>query len=241
MNIKFLGKWSSNLIRGERNVSFVLDDKYIFDFGPHSLEALLEIKLDPNKIQTVFITHMHLDHYAGVAELLWYRSIYRAKNRLTIVGPKGIRKNTHRLTRLLHTPPQWFSEQIDVNTDYIEDQDSEFVKVFHSSHTIPCTSYRIEYRGRTIFYSGDTGYSEKVVEGAKGADYLIHELTYADKDRKSADLWGQSTWSDAIRVFDESGAKKLVPVHLTKTSSALVRKNAGKLKGLIYPPDTLKL
>ncbi len=241
MDIKFLGKWSSNLVRGERNVSFILDDKYAFDFGPHSLEALLERKLDPNRIRTVFITHMHLDHYAGVAELLWYRSIYKAKNRLTIVGPNGIRKNTERLTHILYTPPQWYLEQIDVNTDFVEDRDTDFVKVFHSRHTIPCTSYRIEYRGRTIFYSGDTGYSEEVAEGAKGVDYLIHELTYADKDRKSADLWGHSTWSDLMRVFEETAAKNLVPVHLTKTSSALVKRHAGKIKGLIYPPDTLKL
>ncbi len=241
MDITFLGKWSSNLIPGERNVSFVLDDKFVFDFGPHSLESLLERKLDPNRIRTVFITHMHLDHYAGVAELLWYRSIYRAKNRLTIVGPKGIRKNTQSLARLLNTPPQWYSEQIDVNTDYVEDSDTDFVKVYHSRHTIPCTSYRIEYRGRTIFYSGDTGYSDEVVEGAKGVDYLIHELTYTDKDRQSADHWGHSTWGDVMRVFEESGAKHLLPVHLTKSSSALVRKNAGRIKGLIYPPDTLEL
>ena len=50
MNIRFLGKWSSNLVRGERNVSFALDDKIVFDFGPHTVESLLDSRIDPRKI-----------------------------------------------------------------------------------------------------------------------------------------------------------------------------------------------
>lgn len=241
MKIKFLGKWSSNLVRGERNVSFVLDDRIVFDFGPHTLESLLERKIDPAGIRTVLISHMHLDHYAGIAELLWYRSIYKARSRLTIIGPKGIEKNTGRLLRLLNTPPEWFVQQIDVNTDFLEDIESPSVKIFGANHAIPCNSYRVRHRGKVIFYSGDTAYSSNVVKGAKGADLLIHELTYTDRDKKSAEHWGHSTWSDVMRVFEESGAKKLIPVHLTKSSNALVLKNAGKVEGMIYPPDTLEL
>ncbi len=118
MEINFLGKWSSNLVTGQRNVSFLLDDKIVFDFGPHSLESLLDRNLDPNNIETLLISHMHLDHYAGLAELLWYRSIYKAKNRLTVIGPKGIRRNTDLLLKLLNTPAPLYGEQITPNTEY---------------------------------------------------------------------------------------------------------------------------
>ncbi len=239
MNIKFLGRWSSNLVKGERNVSFVLDDKVVFDFGPHTLESLLERKIDPLKVTTVLITHMHLDHYAGVAELLWYRSIYKARNRLTVFGPKGIKKNTGRLLRLLNTPPEWFDQQIDVRTDFIEDAETGTVRIFRANHAIPCNSYRVRHRGKVIFYSGDTGYSSEVVKGANRADLLIHELTYTDRDRESADHWGHSTWSDAIRVFEESGAKRLIPVHMTSLSRAFVLRNIGRVDGMTYPADTI--
>ncbi len=86
MNIKFLGIWSSNLIPGQRNVSFVLDDRIVFDFGPHSIESLFDMGIDPAKISIVLITHMHLDHYIGLAELLWYRSIYKIKEPLIHIG-----------------------------------------------------------------------------------------------------------------------------------------------------------
>ncbi len=239
MKISFLGNWSSNLVRGKRNVSFLLDDKIAFDFGPHSLESLLDRRIDPNRVKIVLITHMHLDHYAGIAELLWYRSIYRAKGRLLILGPKGIRKNTERLMKALKTPAPWFKETIDTKTDYVENEDLGFVTIYRANHLVPCNSYRVEYGGKTIFYSGDTAYSRNVVRGARNVDYLIHEMTYTDKDRKLADMWRHSTYSDVIRVFNESEAKHLIPVHFTSSSEALVSRKIGKVKGLIYPAETL--
>ncbi len=241
MNIKFLGTWSSNLVRGKRNVSFLLDDKIAFDFGPHSLESLLDRKINPNNVKTVLITHMHLDHYAGIAELLWYRSVYRAKSRLLILGPRGIRSNTARLLKNLKTPEAWYSETIETKTDYLENKDFDFIKIYRANHLIPCNAYRVEYGGKTLFYSGDTAYSRNVVKGARGVEYLIHEMTYTDKDRKLADMWRHSTYSDAIRVFNESGAKHLIPVHFTPSSEALVSRKIGKVKGIVYPADTITL
>jgi len=90
----FLGNWSSNLIKGKRNVSFTLDGKIVFDFGPHTIESLLSLGINPNNIEKVLISHMHLDHYLGLAELLWYRAIFKADKPLFIIGPKGIEKST---------------------------------------------------------------------------------------------------------------------------------------------------
>lgn len=240
MNLKFLGIWSSNIIKGQRNVSFVLDDSIAFDFGPHALESLLDFGIDPTTISTLLITHMHLDHYSGIAELLWYRSIYKAKTRLTVFGPEGIEKNTKELLRVLRTPEKWYKEQIDTHTEYVENKGAEFIQIFHTNHIVPDNGYRVEYNGKVIFYSGDTAYSDNVVKGAEDADILLHEMTYTDENRKLADFWYHSTYSDVMKVFELSRAKKLVPVHLTRSSSALVSKIAGKVKGVIYPPKVLE-
>ncbi|OYV88399.1 MAG: hypothetical protein B7Z63_00570, partial [Ignavibacteriae bacterium 37-53-5] len=168
-------------------------------------------------------------------------SIYRAKNTLTILGPKGIRKSTEQLMKLFNTPPEWFREQIDPRTKYLEDKDTDFIRIFPTRHTVPTNAYRVEYRGKTVFYSGDTSYSDNVVEGARDSDYLVHEMTYTDKDRKLADFWRHSTDSDVMKVFDRSGARHLVPVHLTRSSSELVSSMVGKVEGLVYPADLLEI
>ena len=43
----------------------------------------------------------------------------------------------------------------------------------------PAFGYRIEYRGHVVVLSGDTRFSENVIEFSKGADLLIHEVVLA--------------------------------------------------------------
>lgn len=236
MRIRFLGVWSSNSVRGQRNVSFLLDDKMVFDFGPHSVESLLDMGVDPNSIETVFITHMHLDHFSGIPELLWYRAIYHAKQPLFLVGPRGIKRSTETLLKTLNTP-----EAFDIKIKYIEEKDFDSVQRFHANHIIPDNGYRIEYKGKVIFYSGDTAYSENVVKGAENADYLIHEMTYTDARKKDADFWKHSTYSSTLRVFQESKARHLIPVHLTRESSEYVMKMEKRMPGLIYPRKSIPI
>ncbi|MEM0138942.1 MAG: MBL fold metallo-hydrolase [Thermoplasmatales archaeon] len=182
-----------------------------------------------------------MDHYSGISELLWYRSIHRAEKPLVIFGPRGIKRNTEVLMRVLRTPKPWFKEQIDTNTTYIEDRGMDSIQVFRGRHLVPDNGYRIDYKGRKIFYSGDTAYSKDIVRGAEGADYLLHEMTYTDDEDKDARYWKHSTYSTTMRVFEESGAKRLIPVHLSAKSSALTLKLSKERKDILYPERAIKL
>ncbi|MCL4376167.1 MBL fold metallo-hydrolase [Candidatus Parvarchaeota archaeon] len=236
MNIRFLGKWSSNLVRGERNISFALDDKIVFDFGPHTIESLLDSKIDPRDIGIVLITHMHLDHFSGLPELLWYRAIYKAQNKLIVLGPKGIKNNTERLLRTLQTP-----KAFNINAEFIEDKKYDFIQPFRARHIIADNGYRVDYKGKTVFYSGDTAYSSNVVKGAEDADILLHEMTYLDNKKEEADFWRHSTYSSAMQVFEESRAKKLAPVHLSVDSNKLALKLSKSDKRIIYPNNIIHM
>lgn len=236
MNIRFLGKWSSNLVRGERNISFALDDKIVFDFGPHTIESLLDSRIDPRNIEIVLITHMHLDHFSGLPELFWYRSIYKAKNKLIVLGPKGIERNTERLLRTLQTP-----KSFRINAEFIEDKRYGFIQPFRAKHLVTDNGYRVDYNGKTLFYSGDTAYSENVVRGAEDADILLHEMTYTDDKKEEADFWRHSTYSSAMQVFEESRAKKLAPVHLSVDSNKLALKLSKSDKRIIYPNNIIHM
>ena len=236
MKIRFLGKWSSNLVRGERNISFTLDDKIVFDFGPHTVEALLDSRIDPRNLEMVLITHMHLDHFSGLPELFWYRAIHKAKNKLIVLGPKGIERNTERLLRTLQTP-----KAFKTNAEFIEDKKYDFIQPFRAKHLVTDNGYRVDYNGKTLFYSGDTAYSENVVKGAEDADILLHEMTYLDNKKEEADFWKHSTYSSTMRVFEESHAKRLVPVHLSVDSNNLAIKLSKSDKRIIYPNGIIRL
>lgn len=241
MEIRFLGTWSSNLVKGERNISFLVDGDIMFDFSPHAIESLLDMDIDPCSVSTVLISHMHLDHYMGLAELMWYRSIYKARNDLVVIGPEGIEENTRNLLKCVNTPPPWYGEQIDTNVEFREKDESGTVEIYRGDHTIQDNGYRLTHKGKTIFYSGDTSYSPEIVTGASGVDYLLHEATYTDDGREHADFWKHSTLSDALRAYSESGARHFIPVHLRPESRQAARNLAGSVKGLIMPAPVINI
>jgi ribonuclease Z len=232
MWIKFLGNWSSHIEAGVRNSSVLVDDKIVLDFGPHSLESLLEMNVDPAKIEWILISHMHLDHYAGLPELLWYRGSRKIKEPLLITGPAGIGFNTRSLLRIFNTPQD---DHYEINVDYIERRNVDFIDVFDGNHTIPDNVYRLDYKGRILTYTGDTAYSEEVVKASEKAVILFHEMTYLDDEVGLAEHWKHSTYSSALRTFRESASKKMVPMHLTDGTLRMLNTHFDKEPELMLP------
>ena len=211
-------------------MSILLNRDTTLDFGPHTIESLLERKVDPNAIRTVFISHMHLDHFAGLTELIWYRAIFNnATDPLIVVGPRGIEKITRDLIRLYHTP-----EPFEINVEFREER-YENATGFPMNHLIRDIGYRIEFPEATIFYSGDTAYCENAVKGAENSDFLFHECTYLDDRRSDAEFWKHSTLSDALSVKSESHSKRFVPVHLTPPTETRARNLSRKDPSIVFP------
>ena len=231
-SIDILGRWSSNTVRNERTSSLLINGEILVECGPHSLEAMLNQNIDPLHVDTVAVTHMHLDHYVGLAEFLWYRAIYAPGLLVSVLGPSGIGENTKALLRNVKTP-----ESFDIKVEFHEDSALGDITPFRANHVIDDNGYRIEFANSVIFYSGDTAYSQNVVAGADSADYLFHEMTYTDDKRNEADFWKHSTYSDTIRTFSESHAEKLVPVHLTPSTLDLVTDISRKDGNILLPMD----
>ncbi len=97
MKLTFLGT-SAGKPTKERNVSalaleFDQDNKwYLFDCGEATQHQLLRCSLSFAKLNTIFITHLHGDHYYGLPGLLSSKKLDSCLKPLSIYGPKGIRK-----------------------------------------------------------------------------------------------------------------------------------------------------
>ena len=97
MQLTFLGT-SAGKPTKERNVSalaleFDQDTKwYLFDCGEATQHQMIRSRLSIGKLDTIFITHLHGDHYYGLPGLLSSKKLDKALRPLNIYGPKGIRK-----------------------------------------------------------------------------------------------------------------------------------------------------
>ena len=96
MQLTFLGTGAGKPTK-ERNVSalglqFEQDSKwYLFDCGEATQHQIMRSRLSVGKLDTIFITHLHGDHYYGLPGLLSSKVLDKSVRPLTVYGPKGIR------------------------------------------------------------------------------------------------------------------------------------------------------
>ncbi|MEM0140222.1 MAG: MBL fold metallo-hydrolase, partial [Ferroplasma sp.] len=75
MELQVLGTWNAKLLPGKINTSFLINKNILLDCGPDTLYAMINNGIDINKIELILITHMHLDHYGGLPQLIWQRGL----------------------------------------------------------------------------------------------------------------------------------------------------------------------
>jgi len=65
--------------------------RFIIDCGATTLIGFNKLGIDPNTVETIFISHLHGDHFAG---LVWWlvhaQHVAKRTSPLTVVGPEGV-------------------------------------------------------------------------------------------------------------------------------------------------------
>jgi ribonuclease Z len=115
----------------------------------------------------------------------------------------------------------------------VYEQDGVRITAFKVDHrpVVPAVGYRFDYKGRSIVISGDTVYSESLLEHAQGADALFHEALNPDMVRLmnanaaetgspslakvTHDIPGyHSTPEDAAKIAAKAGVRHLIYYHI---------------------------
>ncbi len=88
------------------------------------------------------------------------------------------------------------------------------VTVARMAHPVPTFGMRVEHRGRTLVYSGDTGPTDALVELARDADLALFESSFEEgrDDKAPRDL--HLTAREAGQHAERAGVRHLVLTHL---------------------------
>lgn len=153
----------------------------LVDCGATSLIGMARCGLNPDAVATIFITHLHGDHFGG---LVWWliHALHVAKRAspLVIVGPQGIEERLTLAAESLFpgsmSTPRPFAlnfRTFTPETPLIEG--GVTVTPFVVSHPSGATPYalRCEADGRIITYSGDTEWVDALVPASAHADLFI--------------------------------------------------------------------
>jgi ribonuclease BN (tRNA processing enzyme) len=171
---------------GRANACFWLDTgaaTVAIDFGATSLVALKRMGLDPNRIDAILISHLHGDHFGALPFLLLDAQFdSRRETPLTIVGPVGLRERLTAAQEVFF--PESSKNKWRFALDIVELPCGTPLQVagisvvsFEVVHPsgAPATALRLTDGKRTLAYSGDTSWTDRLVDTAAGADLLIVE------------------------------------------------------------------
>jgi ribonuclease BN (tRNA processing enzyme) len=197
------------------------DGDVLLDCGASSLIALKQQHQDPNQIGLVLVSHLHGDHFGGLPFLILDGQFGHRTRPLHVAGPAGAGERVEAAMEVLFPGSTQVRRRFQVHVHELTDREPfRFGRepsgllvvpfaVVHASGA-PALALRVAWQGHTIAYTGDTEWTEALVELARGADLLIAE-GYTDQRRIRFHLDVATLQQHAGRL----AARRLILTHLS--------------------------
>ena len=240
------GNPNTNPERSGPSIAIIVNDEpYIVDFGPGLIRKASAMSpryggsikgLSSKNIKHAFLTHMHSDHTTGYPDLILTPWVMGRDTPLEVYGPEGIDKMTKYILkayeddinyRLYGLEPAnnqgWRVNSHEILKEGLVFKDNNVkVEAFPVPHGAwpNAWGYRFTTPDKVIIISGDTSPSEKLIEYAKNADILIHEVYPQKKFDELPNDWkkyhskNHTSTLDLGRIANEIQPKILILSHV---------------------------
>jgi ribonuclease BN (tRNA processing enzyme) len=213
----------------------------LFDIGS-GIASRLEATIGAARLDGLVVGHMHADHWIDIAPLR-YRFPWgeRAPRPLPVHLPPGGKDKLDHLAAVISERAGFFEVAFDVS-EYASGDSIQIgeitVRPHPVGHYVPAWSMDIQGPGgERIFYAGDMGPSDGVVELARGADLLILESTLETSAFDDAKR-GHMTAEEAVDHVIRSGVPKGLLVHYPSDRRAAIAAICAPTEGLVIPAVT---
>ncbi len=194
---------------------------FLIDSGAGTLTRILQAGYTLNQIDALFYTHIHPDHVTDLVPFL-FASKYGTNSRrkkLTIVGGSGFKKFFNDLSKTYQgwLIPKKYELIIKEMRGSQFKIGSVFVKTCQPQHIAESVSFRFEERGKSVVFSGDTDFSENLIQLSKDVNLLILECSFPD----SMKVKGHLTPTQAAHLAQKASPKQLVLSHFYPPSDRI--------------------
>lgn len=158
----------------------------LLDCAPTTASGLAALGIERNAIDAIAVSHFHADHFAGIPQLL-LAAMYQDERRrpLLVAGPPGVEARVraaaeaigHGLAQRTLPYPLRF---VELPASATVDLGPARVTSFPTHHQPECVPHglRLAAEGRTLVFSGDTGWFDLLPAHLRGADLAICECTF---------------------------------------------------------------
>lgn len=221
LKITVLGS-GTGCIRLERNAPGYLvsvgDEFYLLlDCGYGVLKQVLKTGKKLEDVSAIFISHFHPDHVSDLIPFFFatrYALGYKRILPIELYAAKGFTTFFDLLKKAFNNwiePPSYLLNIIEI--PLVENYEFKLgpfkAKTTPVKHNPESLALRLEFKNKTLVYSGDTGYCKTLVELAKEADILIVECSNSEDLRVDFHLSPE----DIGMIAQESKVKTLLVSH----------------------------
>jgi ribonuclease BN (tRNA processing enzyme) len=189
----------------------------LLDCGPGVLGRLRAENGWP-ELDTIAITHWHLDHWGDLVPWVWGAmfGLGRGRERPELWLPPG------GISKLEQFGVDFGTKTMFVDTfplaEYTEGKpfptlaglEVTATRVPH--YTVEAYAFRVTDGKRSLVYSGDSAPAEELADAARGADLFLCEATLAESSLDASPR-GHLSAEEALEVFNASGATRLLLTH----------------------------
>lgn len=173
------------------NAIVVGGDIYVIDCGNGVARQMVMAGLDLGRIRDVFITHQHSDHNADYGNLLLLAWATDLHTRVDTYGPPPLKRMTELFLQMDDydirvreadegrppLAPLIVPHEITQGGPVMQDANVRVTAALVEHPLVkPAFAYRFDCPDRSIVFSGDTRPCENLIELARGADILVHEV-----------------------------------------------------------------
>lgn len=186
MKIRVLGCGEAFSAGGRLHTCFYVETaglRVLLDCGASSLCAMNRWGVPPDELDAICISHLHGDHFGGLTFLDAYlqHSKKRTKPKLLVAGPPNLKTVFHQALDAFY-PKASETSVLEIQGFPLEIKGRIQVTALPVDHD-PATQphgLRLEADGKVLAFSGDTAWTETLIELSENADLFLCECTGYD-------------------------------------------------------------
>lgn len=201
MRIAFVGSCPFPPKRDQAGTAIMVElgngDRFFFDLGAGSLRNIVAMQVPFQMINDIFLTHLHVDHYADLPYLYCFAPWMMRWKPLRVHGPSGRTPNdgiaamiagmqqmTTWHTQSFLTSPVGDGYEVEVNEFDWRDENGVCyekngvtVRHWRRSHVMDgASAYRLDWNGLSFVWTGDGRPDELSIELSRGVDVFVTEI-----------------------------------------------------------------
>ncbi|MFA4834021.1 MAG: ribonuclease Z [Patescibacteria group bacterium] len=220
--------------------------KILLDIGHTSISRLVEMGINLNSIDILFISHFHTDHFADALPLVhsrWIDDISqpgRKHKPLTIIGPKSIKERWKKLREIFWVEPkEHYPLKFIEGVQKISIAGAK-IELFEVTHVpwYQSIGIKVSFQNKIFVYTGDIGghhSAKKLKQTAKNANLLLIEACHVNPTPN------HFTINQVAQIVKEAGVKKAIATHLWDAKVPVLKEKIKGQNKIILAKDLIKI